>query len=261
MDICYPLGTDWGCTLSQQEIDSLDPDVKARSEALAWSTLSALIGYRLALCPVVLRPCAARCNSGMNTYYAAPTSSSQSGTFQPYIAGGQWYNACGCTSDCSCTTLSEVIMPAPVGDIESITLNGATLDPTAYRVDNGNRLVRTDGDSWPVCQDMTTTGEGSFLVSFYPFLAPNDMLRYAAGILANEYMKACTGGQCRLPSGVTGISRSGITMQIPSGLFPGGGTGIREVDAIVRIYNPNGLKMSAHVMSPDTARGRVQTWA
>jgi hypothetical protein len=259
MDVCYPTGTDWGCALSQQEIDSIDPDIKARSEALAWSTLSALIGYRLSLCPVVLRPCAARCNANASTYYSAPTSGS-GGTFQPYVAGGLWYNACGCTTDCSCTSLSEVIMPVPVGGIESISLNGAVLDPSAYVVHNGNRLVRTDGDAWPACQDMTSDANGSFIVSFYPYLGPNDLLRYAAGLMAHEFMKACTGGACRLPSGVTSISRNGISMEIPSGLFPNGGTGIREVDAIIRIYNPNGLKMTARVTSPDAARGRVQTW-
>jgi len=127
-------------------------------------------------------------------------------------------------------------------------------------VHNGNRLVRTDGDAWPACQDMTSITVDSFIVSFYPYLGPNDLLRYAAGLLASEFLKACTGGQCRLPSGVTSISRSGMTMQIPSGLFPTGGTGIREVDAIIRIYNPNGLKMTARVTSPDSSRGRVQTW-
>jgi len=259
MDICYPDGTDWGCALNQQQIDSLDPDIRARSEALAWSTLSALLGYRVSLCPVVLRPCLAGCGP-LGTYYSAAESGG-GGTFQPHISGGRWYNGCGCTTDCSCTSLCEVVMPAPVGAIVSVKLNGATLAPSAYRVDNGNRLVRTDGDCWPSCQDMTSTGQGSFIVSFHPYLAPNDLLRYAAGLLANEFYRACTGEACRLPSGVTGISRNGISMTIPSGLFPNGGTGIREIDAIIRMYNPNGLKMTARVVSPDSTRGRVQTWA
>ena len=79
MDICYPPGTDWGCALNQQEIDSLDPDVKVRSEALAWTTLSALLGYRRSLCPVVLRPCAAGCSP--TTWQEAPVvAGSQVGT-------------------------------------------------------------------------------------------------------------------------------------------------------------------------------------
>ena len=262
MDICYPSGTDWGCALSQQEIDSLDPDVKVRSEALAWTTLSALLGYRLSLCPVVLRPCLAACLGGSGTWSTAPTVGGASG-LQPFVAGGQWYNACGCTGDCSCTALCEVLMPAPVGGIASVTIDGIPLATTAYRVDNGNRLLRTDGECWPTCQDMAAASNaiGSFTVSYYPHLAPNALLRYAAGILANEFYRACTGGQCRLPQGVTNISRSGVVMQISSGLFPDGGTGIREVDAIIRIYNPFALKMPSRVMSPDSPSGRVQTWA
>jgi hypothetical protein len=355
-DICYPPGADWSCAYTPEEIAALDPVVKERAEALAWNTLQALIGFRLSLCPVALRPCLAGCNR--HTWDAAPVTTG--GTFQPYNYGGQWYNGCGCTGDCSCTMLCEVVMPSPVGGIESVMLDGAVLAPSAYRVDNGNRLLRTDGSCWPTCQDMTKPGEaqyesivtvdqpaeslrwtrngnlvtvegvfdqvaggnfdstipykprysvnttiagtagggsfnlaagqytlsgggpagmlpftltfetsepegptdaqGSFIVSYYPNLAPNDLLRYAAGMLAIEYYKACSGAQCRLPSGVTNVSRAGLTMDIPSGLFPGGATGLREVDPIIRIYNPSGLKSPPRVMSPDSARGRVQTW-
>jgi hypothetical protein len=263
VDVCYPDGTDWLCSYSQEELDEMqaDPDVlrvMERAEALAWSTLSALLGYRLSLCPVLLRPCLTRCIGG-TTWQEAPVHGS---AFQPYVAGGRWYNACGCKTDCSCTSLCEVIMPTPVGGITEVWMDGGLLDPSAYRVDNGTRLVRTDGDCWPTCQDMTLDTDlgGAFTVSYYPHLAPNDLFRYAAGVLAAEYFKACSGKQCRLPQGVTSISRNGITMEIPSGLFPNGATGLREVDPIIRIYNPNGLKMPSRVMSPDSPRGRVQTW-
>lgn len=266
VDICYPAGTDWSCAYTADELAAMrdDPDTLAimeRSEALGWSTLAALIGYRLSLCPSSVRPCAARCS--LPTWYTAPVSGG-GGTFSPYLMGGSWFNGCGCRSAdaCSCTTIREVIMPTPVGAIESVILDGATLDPTAYRVDNGNRLVRTDGEAWPVCQDMNLgpDDEGVFIVNYYPYLAPNDLLRFAAGVLATEYFKACAGKNCRLPQGVTNVARNGLSMEIPTGLFPGGGTGIREVDAVIRVYNPNALTSPARVMSPDSARGRVQTW-
>jgi hypothetical protein len=271
--ICYPPGADWLCAYTQDELDAIeaDPDMKRvadRANALAWSTLSALLGYRLALCPVVLRPCLAGCAGGWKTWDQAPVASGSfagaptGGVFAPYVSNGSWYNGCGCVGDCSCTALCEVVMPSPVGGIDSIWLDGAVLDPSAYRVDNGNRLLRTDGSCWPSCQDMTKTrdDEGSFIVSYYPNLAPNDLLNYAAGVLATEFYKACAGKTCRLPQGVTSVTRSGITMEIPSGLFPNGATGLREVDPIIRIYNPNALKTQPRVMSPDSSRGRVQTW-
>jgi hypothetical protein len=60
VDICYPAGTDWSCFGTPAEILELDPTIKARSEALAWSMLSALTAFRVSLCPVTIRPCAQR---------------------------------------------------------------------------------------------------------------------------------------------------------------------------------------------------------
>lgn len=269
VDICYPSGTDWSCFGTTEEVDALDPTIKARSEALAWSTLSALTGYRASLCPITVRPCAAQC--GIPTWFTAPVIGS-SGTSVPgsgsgpYMSNGGWYNGCGCSgpTDCSCSSISQVYLPTEVGRVESVYVNGGLLDPSAYRVDNGNRLVRTDGETWPVCQDMansdrTNTEVTGMFVDYYTGVAPNDLLRFAAGILAAEYYKACNGGKCRLPQGVSTVTRNGITMDIPSGLFPGGATGIHEVNTVIRIYNPFALKAPARVLSPDTSRGRIQT--
>jgi hypothetical protein len=269
-DVCYPPGADWLCGYTQAELDEMRADadiarVMERSDALAWNTLSALVGYRLSLCPTLLRPCLARCQR--QTWEEAPVVGGSG--WQPFISGGVWYNGCGCKKDdCSCTSLCEVILPGPAGSITNIWMNGALLSPSAYRVDNANRLVRQDGDCWPICQDMGIPpaddagvgNENTFVVEWYPGIAPNDLFRYAAGVLATEFFKACSGKNCRLPQGVTSISRNGISMEIPTGLFPGGGTGIREVDAVIRIYNPNGLTMGSRVLSPDSRRGRTQTW-
>jgi hypothetical protein len=362
-DICYPPDADWTCAFSQEELDTMLADpatatVMERADALAWSTLSALTGYRLSLCPIELRPCLARCMQG-TTWQTAPV---ESGGFSPFVSEGRWYNGCGCKSDCSCTSLCEVIMPGEVGSIESVWLDGVELEKSSFRVDNGNRLVRTDGGCWPACQDMTAPSEpqyepvvinnptntititregqtvtlrveptdlvqgggfagvtpwvpaagmqqptynasggamgtfvlsagspnlggstgpgfapftvvygtstapapadamGSFIVSYHPGVAPNDLFRYAAGVLAVEFFRACSGKDCRLPSGVTNISRAGMTMEISPGTFPGGMTGIPEVDAVIRVYNPYALKSPARVLSPDRRFGRIPTW-
>lgn len=259
VDICYPAGTDWSCFGTPDEVAALDPAIKERSEALAWSMLQSLMGYRLSICPVVIRPCAARCDP--RSYYIAPVEW-ESGGFWPYLSGGSWYNACGCadSASCSCSSLSEVLLPE-VGRIDAIMVDGVLLDPTMYRVDNGRSLVRMDGEAWPLCQDMTTDGaENTFVISYYPGIAPNDLTRYAAGLLAAEFYRACDGGECRLPTGVTNVARAGVTYTMEGVTFPGGMSGIPEVDAVIRIYNPNGLKGPSRVMSPDRLRGRTQTW-
>lgn len=267
VDVCYPEGTDWSCAYTEEEFEALDPAVVERSEALAWSTLSALTGYRVSLCPLTVRPCTLRCSGG--TWYVAPVpggewaGSNIGGALQPYIRNGQWFNACGCVTDCSCTSLCEVILPGEVGAIEQVWFEGAVLDPSAYRIDNGNRLVRTDGECWPDCQDMNEDAEGpsAFSVTYWPGVAPNDLLKYAAGVLASEFYLACSGKDCRLPNGVTNITRAGMSMQVQSGLFTDNVTGITEVDAIIRIYNPFALKSKSRVLSPDRTRGRITTWS
>ena len=76
---------------------------------------------------------------------------------------------------------------------------------------------------------------------------------------AVEYARACTGGKCRLPQGVTSIVRQGVSFEIEGGAFPNGFTGIREVDAWIALWNPDGLRQQAKVYSPDLKRPRL-TW-
>jgi hypothetical protein len=44
-------------------------------------------------------------------------------------------------------------------------------------------------------------------------------------------------------------------------MFPGGTTGIREVDAVISFYNPYALRSPSVIYSPDRhARARETTW-
>jgi hypothetical protein len=97
-------------------------------------------------------------------------------------------------------------------------------------------------------------------VSYYRGTGPNSLLDYAAGVLGWEFYQACLGNDCRLPAGVTSVSRQGISFQIQTGLFQNGMTGIREVDAVIGLYNPNGLKAPPVISSPDVRTGRIVTY-
>jgi hypothetical protein len=60
--VCHPAGADWTCSYSDADLALMRATdstfrLMERAEALAWSTLSALLGYRLSLCPVLVRPC------------------------------------------------------------------------------------------------------------------------------------------------------------------------------------------------------------
>lgn len=267
-EVCVPTGTDWSCAYDAGTLEEMreDPETAAkldRAEAFAWSTLAALTAHRIGVCPVTVRPCAARCLSepryltsvvrNASSWLAAPRIGG------PFISGGNWYNACGCGSqkDCGCSSLSEVVLPGPVGSIVSVTIDGITIDRSAYRVDNGNLLVRLDGEQWPTCQDMA--GDG-FQVTYYRGMAPNIMTRAAAGALAAEFYAACKGEECRLPWNIQSIARTGESYDFGEGGIDGVVSGIPEVAAVIRIYNPYGLKAQPIIASPDMYSTRTPTW-
>lgn len=275
MTICIPSDTDWGCAFTDEELTSMRQDpgtarTMERSEAFAWGTLAALTAYRIGVCPVVIRPCARRC-APQGTWMEAVVGTANSipvrtigSTFTPHMEGGVWVNSCGCDSSdsCSCRSLSEVILPGPVGDIVEILVDGVALDPAAYRVDNGNRLVRQDGGTWPIWQDMSlpTGAVGTFSVEYYQGAAPNEITRYAAGILAAEYYKGCTGGKCRLPRGVVSVERRGVSYEMEPN-FMASLRSWPEIAPVVAMFNPYELKTAPRVLSPDgPSRARRQTW-
>jgi len=257
MAMCFPDSADWLCVGTADEIAALDPVIKERAEMLAWGQLARLTGFRLSLCPTVLRPCSRRCTPSL--WEVAPTGAYDG--FSPYISNGMWFNACACRGDtCGCTVIRELILPDnEVSGPIVVKIDGAILDPTAYRIDNGNRLVRMDGADWPMCQDMNLPDgeEGTFSISYYVGVGPDDALNYAAGRLAGEWYKHCSGQQCELPSAVTNVVRQGITFTMPG--FNSMSTGLREVDEIVSMYNPHHLKTPSRVMSVDSIRGRKRT--
>lgn len=263
MTICVP-ETDWSCS-DEDWVAALDPVVKARAERLAWTSLQSLTGYQLALCPIVVRPCSKGCWERSKTWQAAPIWGGRGTFWGPSInSQGNWINSCGCgPRDCSCTALSEARLIGPVGGVVSVQLNGAVLDPSAYRVDNGNQLVRLDGDVWPACQDMEAdlgdVDKITFAVTYYMGWAPNELSAFVAGVMAAEYAKACTGQQCQLPDNVIGITRQGVTMDIAAGAFPNGVTGIRVVDDWLFSINPNKLKQPTTIASPDFKPPRMTT--
>lgn len=267
-DICHP-PADWSCRWTEAELAEQDPDQIEIAEAFAWSLLASLTLYRIGTCPIVVRPCAQRClpagtyrtaiARGGNTA-ALPVA--QVGMLNPYITGGAWTNGCGCRpGGCSCSALSEVILPGPVGSIVEVWLDGQQLPSTAYRVFNGNRLIRTDGEDWPACQDMTASDHDGFSVTYYRGVKPNSMTMRAAGVLANEFLLACAGDDsCRLPYNVTSAVRSGESYDFQQTDFVDGNTGIPEVQALLRIYNPNMLKSPVIVASPDDYLVATPTW-
>jgi len=227
---------------------------------LAWSTIRLLSGGQVGNCPVLMRPClSAPCECCVSSWIAPG-----GGWMNPVLIDGRWFNcACG-TPPCSCTRMCEIVTPGNIAKLVSVNWSGTDIPLDTFRVDNGNRLVRQDGLCWPSCQDMTAPAgaPNTLTVSYVPGIDPGPAGLWAAGVLACEFTKACSGGKCRLPSNVTAIARQGVAMTLTMGMFPNGQTGIIEVDAYISAINPKHLHSPSLVWSPDLApmKHRFQTW-
>lgn len=238
---CWPV--DLECCAEFGDYDGL---VQDRAIAMATRAMRSLTGWRVGGCPITVRPCPTGC-----LVYGAVY-----GGWQPQNWNGTWSN-CGCGGGCIHNPLA---LDPPVGEVTSVKIDGVELDTDEYRVVDGNKLIRSDGQPWPGIQNLglPDTEVGTWSVTYYNGLAVDALGAYAAGIMACEFAKACSGAKCRLPSNVTEIVRQGITMTILPGTFPGGVTGIREVDAYVRTVNPSRFTVPPAVWVP--SQKKPVTW-
>lgn len=212
-----------------------------RAELLAASTLRMLTLYRVGGEPITVMPCARTC--------CRPVM--RESMFYPILLDNGMYANCWCSDGCDCVNAPTVTLDGPVGRIDEVRVGEVVLDPSAYRVEDGTRLVRLDGYGWPAC-----AGSG-FTVTYLNGYEVDELGEYVGGVMAQEYLLAQTDErQCRLPAEATTVARNGLTLTLQPGLFPEGLTNIREVDAYVAQWNPYGLKTRPRVYSPDMPRHR-----
>jgi len=231
---------------------------RTRAWGIASEILWRLTGRRIGVCPITVRPC--RRGGGEAWPWTARGWSEWA---VPYVVGGEWVNAmCGRhRDDCGCTHLSEVMLPGPVDGVTSVYVDGALLDPTAYLVYDHRRLVRTDGQHWPHCQDLTAAddAEGAFAVTYGQGVPLGIAGQAAVESYAVEVLKACLGQACKLPKRVSSISREGVTVDFvdPMEFLDKGRTGLIEVDTW--IVSVTQAPQRSRVYSPDVPRPRSVT--
>lgn len=240
----------WTC-----DVSTASPALTGYAVSMATRVLWGLSGRRFGTCTVKLRPCRREC------YGTWPWGWSQWDGYTP----GSWIDSSyrywfplgcgGCTSGCSCSEVSEALLPDAVSSIVEVKVDGTPLVTGAYRVDNNRLLVRTDGQRWPYCNDLnkddTQTGTWSVTAAYGEDVPVS--ARMAMGELACEIVKAGQGQDCRLPPGVTQLSRQGVNITIPDfgDLFKDGRTGLYLVDMFLASENPDRLKQRARVYSVD----------
>lgn len=236
---------------------------------IASETLFVLSGRQFpGICEVTVRPCAVE----------QPTSSSptplvgyQTDSFAAF--GG----ACSCHHppgrSCGCCGPSETRLGySPIVEVSEVLIDGATLDPAAYRIDDGKYLVRlpnpgsTVPQSWPCCQrlDLPTTEAETWSVTFCYGKGAPPLGVAAAARFAAEIAKGALGLDCCIAArNVTSMSREGVSIEVlsPTDFLTAGLLNIFEADLFIQTYNPAKIRKNAKILSPDTGpRGRVTTW-
>lgn len=201
-------------------------------------------------------------------------------TIRPTTCGcgayrGRWWTGTGC--GCGCGGVSELILPGyPVVDVLDVTIDGETIDPARYRIDDRSRLVympdpddTSDRRAWPCCQRLSRPAgeEGTWSVTYEYGQEPPLGGVKAAASLGCQLAIAClpadspAGKQCRLPKRVTSITRQGVTLAIidPLSLFKDGLTGLPEVDLWVASVNLGDQRRRGRAYVPGRHRPRRTT--
>ena len=240
--------------------------LRARQVAAEWMWI--LSGRRvIPQCAVTVRPCRKMCGDlGPGIGYAYTGFGSP---WIPYLGrDGLWRNAsvCGCTGDCSCNELCEIYLPGPVFKIVEVNESGTILPTGAYRVDNGNTLVRTDGNCWPDCQAMEEPpGAPNTLTVTYQVGVPLDALgQLAFDAAVCHLLSECQGTgacSCRIPPNVTRLNRQGVEQEFKdvTELQAAGLSGIPALDRWVMLINPYNQRSVSRVWSPDFKTPRITT--
>jgi len=242
---------------------SASPAVTGRAAVFATELLWSLTGRRFGFTSVKLRPC--REYSTDTPYPDAWLS--WPGTMMPPLGAtgtGGYYGfffsaGCGsCRSGCSCA--EQVRLPAPVHTVTEVRVDGSPLVSGAYRVDDNRQLVRVDGLTWPVSNNLSfsDTAAGTWSVTAqYGESVPGGGAD-AMGEVACEYIRAAAGEDCRLPRGVTQLARQGVTITMPDlgDMLDKGRTGLRLADLFIAAWNPGHLRQRARVYSVDRGTAR-----
>lgn len=262
---------DWDVTVPVDFCSTWNDYADATKNSALWlasTWLWGATGRRFGVCPVTVRPGQTkRGEAGYQTFATSPGLEGLAVPGGPYLFAGRWFNA-GCSTACCGSSACAIVLRGPVAEVDEVLVGGEVVAPSAYRVDvsgGAYLLVRTDGECWPICQNMTASADepDTFEVAYGVGTPVPEALAIATAILACEYAKHLTGGSCSLPAKMTRLSRQGVEVEVAPPDPANGTTGIKMVDDVVSTLNPGKLRQPPRVMSLDLPEGcdRFTVWA
>lgn len=171
------------------------------------------------------------------------------------LGDGSWINMPAATI-CGGINPTRAKLRGPVASIVSVSVEGAVVAPASYRLDEGEYLIRTDGLTWPLWQNIALPGTDAtaFVVNYLRGATVPDVVLAAAGTYALEIARSVSPGTtaCRLPSRASSITRQGVSVELvdPIQLLDKGLTGIPEVDQVILAINPRRYLAAPRVLAP-----------
>lgn len=253
-----------GCGTFDPSATAITGTMLAAASHILW----AKSGRQFGECQVTIRPCRRDCYGAVWPFGRELGYSNSSQWPYPYWWDGQWFNlGCGgCPGTCSCTVLQEVMLPYPVSTVDSIKIDGVALTPLSDHVMlyDYQRLVRTDGEMWPLCNDLSQpdTEANTWSITVTAGVPVPPLGQIAVGELLTQLVRACLGNDCVLPTNVQQIVRQGITLTPfdPNIVFADGKIGLFYSDLFISTTNPGGVSTRARLYDPDARGPTRQTW-
>lgn len=218
---------------------------KAAAVSLLWNWT----GRKFGVCPVSIVPMLDEelIRSTYRGQAEQRVGRAASAVWHPVMVRGEIWNLG--VDDSGYRHRTAMRLPPPIHTVTEIRINGGVLDPSAYRVDNANRVVRIDGGRWPARQNYT---DPTIEVEYLRGLEVPPAGQVAAAVLACEMAKALASrGDCKLPERIQTITREGVTMGFvdPFDGLERGQTGLWLVDSWVASVTRSPRRPS--VLSPD----------
>lgn len=218
--------------------DTVDPALVDAAQMLASQLLWAMSGYRIGLC----------------AFREAFTPAASGACGFPYKdENGYWRNNGRLGSTCCRVLLSH----RPIASIMTVESEGVALDPAEYVLEGS--WLRSRNGCWPV---VAVCDDPALIVTYQSGVSFPAGTGAAVGEVACEYLTALQGGQCRLPSRATSITRQGVTVTLEAvQQFTRNGQfmaqrriGLPVTDAWLESVVGNGPRVASRVYSPDLPR-------
>lgn len=197
-------------TCFTDEIPAERADLARSAVDTATAILWALTGRQFGVCPVIFPVGPDGCRP----------------VCEPVLWNGKWYNTP--QGDGVCRTVD---LPGPVNRVDRV-------------VDaDGNDLASAIAGAGAVRVFGGASARG-FTVEYQRGLpTPAGAARMVGRLASQRYLQCLGDKKCELPTNTTSVTRQGVTVQMadPAEVIGQGLTGLPDVDAWVRAFNPHGL--------------------